>query len=457
MGEDPIFAVRANYMAQFREYLEKEGVETDGVVELPLFIRPNRKFLKERLLVPRAPEGCNFAAETNILLDPDPAVHVHVDMSLKVQALESDSNGVLAIEARAGRERSIPAKSLDLVDWEQVYLDLLEYKERRGLTNLVICPDVPRRILATSEPGRLYSLVADESVVRPQSFADTALLKEAVVNILRKYTDSFYRTNRERWDSKHMVYRTLDEKDPNLSFNRAYVKEKESSRYVVKIQRSESALVASIKKLIREVDRIYREEAGKLPRIYFDRHLYQPLLLEHAEKVTITPPGLKKSEFQFVQDMKSYWAKEKDKSLSNAKVFLLRNLSHGKGIGFFEERYFYPDFILWIVVGKRQHIVFVEPHGMLHANSYAHDDKARLHEALPDLAKGIGVRSKRKDVTLDSFIVSATPYQVLRKKYDDGKWDREKFASAHILFLERSEEYDYMERIFTSQREGHGA
>jgi hypothetical protein len=136
-------------------------------------------------------------------------------------------------------------------------------------------------------------------------------------------------------------------------------------------------------------------------------------------------------------------------------VFLLRNLSRGRGIGFFEERGFYPDFILWIVEGEKQHIVFVEPHGMLHAGAYIHDEKARLHEALPDLAKGIRARSKRKDITLDSYIISATPYDVLRKKYDDGTWDREKFADAHILFLERSEEYDYMKRTFSDQMTRH--
>ncbi|MBI4483477.1 MAG: hypothetical protein HY652_11375 [Acidobacteria bacterium] len=88
---------------------------------------------------------------------------------------------------------------------------------------------------------------------------------------------------------------------------------------------------------------------------------------------------------------------------------------------------------------------------MLHAEAYKHDEKARLHESLPNLAKGIGARSKRKDITLDSYIISATPYDDLRKKYDDGTWDRAKFADAHILFLERSEEYDYIERIFTEQ------
>jgi hypothetical protein len=446
-----IFAVRANYMAQFREYLEKEGVETEGAVELPLFIRPNKEFLGKGLVVPRVPKDCNFATEADILLEPDPAVRVRVDMSLKVQALESSFEGFTAVDAQAGGECPIPAESLEFVDWERAYLDLLEYKERKGLTNLAILPDVPRRILATTEPERLYSLVADESVVRPESFTTTALLQEAAVNILRKYADNFYRVRREQWDSHHMVYKTLDESDPNLSFNRDLVRERASSRYVVKIQRSESDLVTAVEKLIDEVDLLYKEETGKLPRIHFDRHLYQPLLVEHGDKVRMTPPGLNKSESQFVRDMRNYWEKEKGKSLATVNVFLLRNLSRGTGIGFFEERGFYPDFILWIINGKKQHIVFVEPHGMLHAEAYKHDEKARLHEALPDLAKDIGTRSKRKDITMDSYIVSATPHDDLRKKYDDGTWDRKRFADAHILFLERSREYDYMERIFLDQ------
>jgi hypothetical protein len=301
-----IFAVRANYMAQFREYLEKEGVETEGAVELPLFIRANKEFLGKGLIVPRVPEDRNFAAEAAILLEPDPAVRVRVDMSLKVQVLESGAEGVTAVDAWEGRERPIPVESLDLVDWEQAYLDLLEYKERKGLTNLVIRPDTPRNILATTEPERLYSLVVDASVVRPESFAGTALLQEAVGNILRKYADTFYRVNRERWDSKHMVYKTLDESDPNLSFNRTLVRERKPSRYVVAIQRSESALISEVEKLIDEVDRLYKEETGKLPRIHFDRHLYQPLLVEHGDKVRMTPPGLNKNESQFVRDMKEY-------------------------------------------------------------------------------------------------------------------------------------------------------
>ncbi len=138
-------------------------------------------------------------------------------------------------------------------------------------------------------------------------------------------------------------------------------------------------------------------------------------------------------------------------ALAGQQVFLLRNLRRGSGIGFFEERGFYPDFILWIVNGGQQHIVFIEPHGMLHAGPYQNDSKARLHEELPQLAEEIAARSRKKNVVLDCYIVSATPYEDLRKMYDDGTWDRERFTAKHILFLERNGECDYLQSMFTEQ------
>src|SRR4030067_1167649 len=113
-------------------------------------------------------------------------------------------------------------------------------------------------------------------------------------------------------------------------------------------------LVADIQKLVKEAKRLYQQETSELLRIHFDRHLYQPLLMDQDDKVRLIPPGLKKSEAQFVRDLKDYWASEKDKSLAGKEVFLLRNLSRGSGIGFFEESKFFPDFILWVVDGESQ-------------------------------------------------------------------------------------------------------
>jgi len=269
-------------------------------------------------------------------------------------------------------------------------------------------------------------------VVAPRSFADTALLQEATVSILRKYVDRFYRVRQERWDSEHMVYTEIDDEDANFQ------------DYTVRIARGEAELIAAVQRLIQEADAVYRQDTRELPSIHFDRHLYQPLLVERGDKVRSEPPGLNESERRLVEDLRTYCRSERDKSLADKEVYLLRNLSRGKGIGFFDTRGFYPDFILWVKDASAQRIVFIEPHGMLHAEAYIHDDKARLHESLPELAEAMGARTGLKNVMLDSYIISATPYDDLRLKYDDGTWDKKRFAEAHILFPQRDDAYDYL-------------
>ncbi len=445
-----IFSVRADYMSQFSNYLEREGIETEGYTDLPLFVKPNRNFLKKGLVVPRLPEDRNFAREVSIMLEPDPDITVRVDMSLKVQSLESAREGLLRMDMNRGEEKPIPSGNLGLIDWEKLYFDLLEYKERKGMTNLAVKPDAPKKILSRTEPNRLYRLIADETVVSPESFQDVSLLQDAATNIMRKYVDAFYRRKREHWDCKNMIYKRLDDDDPNLRLNGASAEEEASGQYTVKVKRSEKELTAQIVKLIKNVEQLYDRESKELPRIHFDRHLYQPLLVEYGDKMKMSPPGLNESEKKFVTDLKDYWLKERNKSLADVELFLLRNLSKGSGIGFFEGRYFYPDFILWIKKGKRQHIVFVEPHGMVHADAQDKDNKVQLHKELPALAKRMSERSGIRNVILDSYIISATPFQDLRKKYE-GNWNRQKFSDAHILFFERDEEYDYIEKLLNEQ------
>ena len=69
------------------------------------------------------------------------------------------------------------------------------------------------------------------------------------------------------------------------------------------------------------------------------------------------------------------------------------------------------------------------------------------------MADEISKRSGATDVELDSFIISETRYEELHKNYDDGTWDREKFAAKHILFPERSAGYDYLAKILQSTGE----
>jgi hypothetical protein len=433
-----IFAVRANYMASFREYLEREGVETTGHVVLPLAIRPNKEFLGKGLVVPRVPAGRNFVQECDVVLGLDDAARVSLDLSLKVESLRSAATGLKTVSMKAGQDQPIPPESLDLIRWDRVYLDLMEFKEQKCFANLVIQADTPRKILAADEP-RLYRLVADESLVKPRSFAEVPILQEAALTILRKYVERFYYVAQERWDSQHMVYETLDSKDANFR------------DYAVKISRADRELIEAVRALITEGQRIYRQEVNELPNVHFDRHLYQPLLVERGDRIKTEPPGLGESEHRFVKDLRQYVRDQVDKALADREVFLLRNLSRGKGIGFFQNEGFYPDFILWIKSGDAQRIVFVEPHGMRQEKAYWTSGKARLHERLRDLSKAWAEKTGLKNVVLDSFVISATPYDELRDYYGDSKWAVQDFADKHILFFEPRPGYAYVSALFCGQ------
>ena len=439
-----IFALRANYMNQFRDYLKSEGIEDPVQFRFP--IRPNQDFLNKGLVIPRLDEGQKFTEQKTVLLACDgKAPPVSVTMSASVQRIEGRGDGLAVADASSGTEWEIPSESLDLVDWNKVYLELLEYKDSKGFSNLLIRPALLRPILEAGK--KAYLLETEESVVKPKSHDDRQRLQEAVTNILRGYADTLYRRRQARWESNHLSYRQLDRTDDNFRFNIS--DNGDTGQYIVKVPREERKLAREIEELIANCDSLYYEDQESLPRIHFDRHLYQPLLVEKGN-ITSSPPGLKASERKFVKDLRDYCASAPDALPDGAELFLLRNLTRGKGVGFFETKEFYPDFILWVKTGDAQRIVFIEPHGMLNAPAYINDYKARLHERLPGLAPGISARSGITEVQLDSFIVSATKYEVLGKRYNKGNWTKEDFEAKHILFQDSGDGYSYIARILHS-------
>lgn len=444
-----IFAVRADYMAQFRSYLESEGIDLDDRIERELTITPSREFLDQGLAVPRIPNGQEYQTTVNTqeILSYDKGLNpVSVSMSTTMQEMSSTAGSIVkTTDHDSGKKLQIPSKSLDLVDWGAVYIALLKYRDNKGYSNLVIKQEDLKKIITADQPAA-YNLVAEEALVNPRSLNDWERLQEATVNILCRYTDAFYRSRQRTWEADSMVYVELKEDDPNFRFN---TDDETPGRYFVKVPSAKTHLVQEITQLMEDCNEMYHNNPGKL-FIYFERHLYQPLLVnrDDGDNVNISPPGLNEGEHQFVVDLKYYWEKEKDKRLLNVDLFLLRNQSRGKGIGFFASSGFYPDFILWVKAGDHQRIVFIEPHGMLHSSPYQYDQKARLHEILPELAHDIARRSPGFDhIELDSYIVSTTPYDDLYRRYDDGTWTRDKFAQKHILFLERNNSYDYLEYL----------
>jgi hypothetical protein len=433
-----IFAVRADYMAQFRDYLEREGVDTGGVVQLELPLWNQKRYLNEGLYVPQWPNESTFLDDEVIALKLDEKALAFLDFSTRIETIIGTRGMIHDGGAAAGVAVSIPEECLALLDWERIRNELISHREASEYRNLLIPIDAPQAIMAARDPA-MYELVAAPSLVSPSRFEEVCTLETVVAEILKRYMDNYFRLEQRRWDSRHLEYRKLTVRESNFQ------------NYTVSVPASETELVKTVNKLIKEREKRLKESVRELPNLFFDRHVYQPLLLESTDDITIAPQGLNAGEKRFVEDLRAYCSMEKDTALKGKKIFLLRNLGRGKGVGFFEGTGFYPDFILWIKKGKAQQIVFIEPHGMLHDAVPQKNEKVGLHRKLQEDA--VPALKKLKNVSLDAFVVSMTPYDKLRDKWvrDDGiPWSREDCAREHILFPVRAADYDYISHVLNT-------
>jgi len=428
-----IFAIRANYMAQFRDYLEREGVEPSGEIELKLPIKRNGEFLKKKLIVPRLSPESRFPVSERILLEAERSTEYKVllDRSTKVDRIGSAGGEFQNASFAGGTDQWLKPQDMPWLDWEALYLELLQFKEERGFHNLVIKAEHLREILAANDP-KLWSLISDAAFLKPQDFGQAARLQAAIASVLKKYAENFYRKRQMRWDAERMDYKPIAKSDDNFQ------------DYVVKVSRGDKTFVQTIHDAIEEWKKHYKQLAQDLPNVHFDRHLYQPLLIAKGDKIRSSPPLLNDGERKFVDDLMAF-CKSGAACLKGKELYLLRNLSKGKGIGFFDDSGFYPDFILWVTEGVKQRLVFVEPHGMKLEEHPSTNAKVNLHKKLKIQEAVARKKSKNNHLVLDSYIISRTPYDDLRRQHG-AEWERARYADAHVLFGDEPN-YGHIEAI----------
>jgi len=143
--------------------------------------------------------------------------------------------------------------------------------------------------------------------------------------------------------------------------------------------------------------------------------------------VKVAPVALNEGERDFVKDLKEYHGKNAA-FFAEKELFLLRNQSRGKGVGFFEAGNFFPDFILWLIAGTKQCVAFVDPKGLGRVHGFD-DPKVRFHLKV----KEIEARLADPAMVLSSFIVSNT-YRSNVKWWRDGSATDQDFANNHVLF-----------------------
>jgi hypothetical protein len=413
-----IFGVRADYMRQFKEYLDEEGPPDRIEFVLPVVKNLGSKKLKTI----RLREGVDFKKDgPKPVLDQPPDYLIQhpvvVDWYPKLEVIASD----------AGQTNDQPAERhqcyfeephLAFLDFDAIYFELQQFKSERGWYNLNLSRNNLETLLRRKD---WYKLFIPKEEMEFRSFQQVFRWQEIAVALLKKYLDRYYKFKKQGYESKYLEYRELSKDDPNFIHE-----------YRLLIEQSRKDIVQKLEEIKRLIGarKLQNVEFQSLHVIAFDRHLYEPLVYVGeglAKFVEIKPVVLKEEgERDFVLDLQKFCESSEGKSfLKGKELYLLRNLSRGRGVGFFEASNFYPDFILWLLVDGRQYVSFIDPKGL--RNTGLEDPKIEFYQTIKGLERQLG----DPGVILNSFIVSSTPFNQIPWR---GDMKKEDFEARNILF-----------------------
>lgn len=448
-----VFGIEAEFMQRFRDYLAEEGLpgnERKEVVEMPM--HTTRDFGK-RLKVLRPKRKKDNGKEYDFKLDaPLPILKLPLPPKLMVRRVELDwypRIEAMAVgkanvaQATTKQTQQFSSHQLALVDWDAVFFELEAFKRVRGLENLLIQRQDLPLLFADGNSG-WYSLFAPDSVMQPRTWADVRQWQIIVTTLLKRLIEAMFNYNVDAFFERRLEYRELTIEDENLP--------QLGDRWQIMVDASEAALLTDLRQLAADVEALaqtikksgrvaaLQEEphaSGNPPRVLLGGiHLYAPLLhmpdgAAATSRIKVLPVALKDSEFNFVKDLHAYLVAHAA-THAGKEFFLLRNKARGGGIGFFEAGGFYPDFILWVLDGGKQHIAFIEPHGLIHEGPSS--PKVKFFEIIKDIEKRLGDKS----VALNSFIISPT------RLGDLAKWGittLDDFRALNVLLMKDDTEY----------------
>ena len=433
-----IFGIHADYMAQFRDFLDEEGLLTnDDRIEFLLPVIKNlgtQKLKTIRLkktingVSTKFGDAFRKLAPVPTVMPPDPDIdpsttylqknQVLLNWYPKIQAMKSA--GLVGGDADAApNEAHLTSRHVAFLDLDRLYFDLERFKAERGWYNLNFSRRGIEELLGDQSWYRLQ--IPEEELVG-NSYEKVRLWEEIAIALLKKYTERYYTFRKREWELPHLEYCDLKDDDPNF----LRVKDSPDRGYCILIDKSREEIVAKLGELKATIESgDFRPwEFRGMKAIWFDKHLYQPLLYLDTTLVEISPAPLNKGERQFVEDLKEFHDKYAD-FFETRELYLLRNLSRGRGVGFFEAGNFHPDFILWLLAAGQQRVTFVDPKGI--RNLGLSDPKIQFYETIKEIEQRLG----DPDVRLQSFIVSNTPSATMRRQWGMEKKEMQK---RHVLF-----------------------
>lgn len=433
-----IFGLRADYMQQFKDYLEEEGLPTESDFEkITIDILPTISGLSEKKLkYLRIKDGSNFKRDVFVdAVITEKVPPVIIDWYPKVQVLKSSKltnlTSVVTIE-----EGKIEETHSAFLDWNRIYFDIQKFKNERSWYNVNLSIEALKDILLSQD---WYTLLIPSTELEFNDYSKVKLWNELALALLKSFIERLYNYQKSKFFSDKIEVAILDSNHPNFE-----------SEYNFMVKKNEDRLIGKIKELKEIVRKKEFQTNFKIDNdfeaLYAGMHLYQPLIYidkgRYEEVVKIQPVPLNKGERDLIEDLKLYFNKNTD-YFNEKQLYLLRNMSK-KGIGFFEANNFFPDFILWLVIGEKQFVSFIDPKGLRQIQGLT-DPKIQLHKTIKTT-----IQSKLNDpnIELNSFIISNTPYNQLT--HWKGQESMEDFNSNHVLFQKEQREY-YIQKLINLQ------
>lgn len=430
-----VFGIEADFMANFRKYLKDEGLpanERRSNFIIPLnvtynfgkklkIIRPKKKVsdgmdydFKKDAPVPTLGDVPDYMMKNTVLADWYPRITT------------MRSYGTASVTQKDAV--SLQEQHLALLDYDALFFELEKFKRERSWYNFNITKDGIRRLL---ENSKWYTLYLPEARMNPVSYEGVLLLQQVAVELLKRYCDRYYNYCKREYIEPRLELCDLMPDDDNIP---------QDKNYQLIVVGGDKQVIQGIKQIEKDLKQKKDEllKVGDLKACNFDKHLFQPLFhVRPGGKITILPVALGESEYQFVIDLKAWCDDHKDKAeMDGMELYLLRNLSRGKGVGFFEADNFHPDFILWTFFGGKQYVTFIEPHGLMHEGPAS--VKVLFHKRIKDIER----RLNDPTIKLNCFILSWTEYQQL-------KWGitRDKLEDMHVLFM-KDDRNRYIDKLF---------
>lgn len=416
-----VFGVKATYMNQFKDWIFSEVPEAQGreVWDLPAVkTLPRRKLktlrLKEEIEGEKVERGQAFRRLGPLvrLRPPDATapedawIRDHPTRLNWLPRIRGLAGADRQITATIGQTIDLPRQSLRRVplfffDLDDLLFGLESFKATRGFDRLHADRAAIAALLGCDH---WYALLATDDDLRLDRHENRAQWQRMAQQLINAYAERFYRFIRGRWEAPYIEVAEVTDEYPNLVAGYT-VETTDLAETAEDIDRI-AGFVEDLREALANSPLAARTYLnGKWRTVPFGGHLYQPLLYvgKNAE-IRIVPVSLDRWEAQFVEDLAG-WCR----SNPAREVYLLRNQAV-TGLGFFQASNFFPDFLLWVQDGDRQHLAFVDPKGLHHFDpadpkiQFATRDVPRLQQI---------VEQQAPDLQMHAFILSNTSFASL--------------------------------------------